>query len=84
MDCSSNALTVGDNYARESLAIKIGQSLKRKDVVNTLNCITTKRGLRAIIKVDNGSEFISKVMGKWTHLRGIELARRGKTLCPPG
>ncbi|SCY55283.1 putative transposase [Nitrosospira sp. Nsp13] len=74
------ALTVVDNYTRESLAIEVGQSLKGQDVVNTLNRIATKRGLPAIIKVDNGSEFISKVMDKWAYKRGIELdfSRPGK------
>lgn len=69
-----------DNYTRESLAIEVGQNLKGEDVVNTLNCIAAKRGLPAIIKVDNGSEFISKVMDKWAYERGIELdfSRPGK------
>ncbi len=67
------ALTVVDNYTRESLAIDIGQSLKGEDVVNTLNRIARERGLPATIKVDNGSEFISKVMDKWAYERGIEL-----------
>jgi putative transposase len=39
------ALTVVDNYTRESLAIAVGQNLKGEDVVNTLNCIAMKRGL---------------------------------------
>ena len=74
------ALTVVDNYTRESLAIEVGQRLKGEDVVNTLNCIAIKRGLPATIKVDNGSEFISKVMDKWAYERGIELdfSRPGK------
>ncbi|MFC7519135.1 DDE-type integrase/transposase/recombinase, partial [Herbaspirillum sp. GCM10030257] len=67
------ALTVVDNYTRESLAIDVGQSLKEEDVVNTLNRIARVRGLPATIKVDNGSEFISKVMDKWAYERGIEL-----------
>jgi putative transposase len=74
------ALTVVDNYTRESLAIDVGQSLKGEDVVNTLNRIAAERGLPATIKVDNGSEFISKVMDKWAYERGIELdfSRPGK------
>jgi putative transposase len=67
------ALTVVENYSRESLAIDVGQSLKGEDVVNTLNRITAERGLPATIKVDNGSEFISKVMDKWAYERGVEL-----------
>lgn len=57
-------LTIVDNYARESLAIDIGQSLKGEDVANTLNPIAAHRGLPETIKVANGSEFISKVMDK--------------------
>ena len=74
------ALTVVDNYTRESLAIEVGQNLKGEDVVNTLNRIAMKRGLPATIKVDNGSEFISKVMDRWAYERGIELdfSRPGK------
>lgn len=74
------ALTIVDNYTRESLAIEVGQSLKGEDVVNTLNRIATGRGLPSTIKVDNGSEFISKIMDKWAYERGIELdfSRPGK------
>ena len=74
------ALTVMDNYTRESLAIEVGQNLKGEDVVNTLNRIASYRGLPVTIKVDNGSEFISKVMDKWAYERGIELdfSRPGK------
>jgi putative transposase len=74
------ALTVVDNYTRESLAIEVDQNLKGEDVVNTLNRIATQRGLPATIKVDNGSEFISKAMDKWAYERRIELdfSRPGK------
>ena len=67
------ALTVVDNYTREGLAIDVGQSLKGEDVVNTLNRIAAYRGVPAIIKVDNGSEFISKTMDRWAYERGVEL-----------
>lgn len=74
------ALTVVENYTRESLAIDVGQSLKGNDVVATLNRIAATRGLPATIKVDNGSEFISKVMDRWAYERGVELdfSRPGK------
>jgi len=73
-------LTVVDLYTRECLAIDVGQSLKGQDVVRTLNGITAQRGLPRTIKTDNGSEFISKVMDKWAHERGVELdfSRPGK------
>lgn len=49
-------------------------------MVATLNRIVAHRGLPATIKVDNGSEFISKVMDKWAYERRVELdfSRPGK------
>jgi putative transposase len=67
------ALTVVDNYTRECLAIEAGQSLKGEDVVRVLQAITCLRGRPQTIKVDNGSEFISKAMDKWAYENGVEL-----------
>ena len=67
------ALTVVDTYSRECLAIDVGQSLKGEDVVRTLERITAVRGWPRTIKVDNGSEFISKAMDRWAYDNGVEL-----------
>ena len=74
------ALTVVDNYTRECLAIEVGQSLKGDDVVGALLHITASRGKPQTIKVDNGSEFISKVMDRWAYENRVELdfSRPGK------
>ncbi|MDN7638789.1 IS3 family transposase [Burkholderia cepacia] len=66
-------LTVVDNYTRECLAIEVGQSLKGEHVVEALTRITALRGHPATIKVDNGSEFISKAMDRWAYEHGVEL-----------
>jgi putative transposase len=67
------ALTIVDNYTRECLAIDVGQRLTGEDVVATLNRIKAVRGLPQTIKVDNGSEFISKVMDRWAYEHCVEL-----------
>ena len=75
------ALTVVDNFSRKCLAIHAGKSLKGSDVVGVMRQITQvvnycpKR-----IKVDNGSEFISKVLDKWAYENKVELdfSRPGK------
>ncbi|MHA6902761.1 IS3 family transposase (plasmid) [Ralstonia syzygii subsp. celebesensis] len=67
------ALTVVDNYTRESLAIEVGQSLKGEDVVQVLDAVVAQRGTPQTIKVDNGSEFISKAMDRWAYEHGVEL-----------
>ncbi len=64
----------------ESLAIDVAQSWTGEDVVATLNQIAATRRLPSTIKVDNGSEFISKILDKWAYERGVELdfSRPGK------
>ena len=74
-------LTVVDNYSRKCLAIKAGKSLKGNDVVKVMEIITfEQRSLPKRIKVDNGSEFISKVLDKWAYDNNVELdfSRPGK------
>lgn len=66
-------LTVVDNYTRECLAIEVGQSLKGEDVVRVLNAVVAQRGSPQTIKVDNGSEFVSKAMYRWAYEHGVEL-----------
>jgi len=48
------------------LAIYAGKSFKGSDVVGLMNnLVTGARVYPQRIKVDNGSEFISKVLDKW-------------------
>ncbi|BEU70400.1 hypothetical protein MAFF301069_49550 (plasmid) [Ralstonia pseudosolanacearum] len=44
------ALTVVDNYTRESLAIEVGQSLKGKDVVRVLDAVVAQHGTPQTIR----------------------------------
>lgn len=75
------ALTIVDNYSRKCLAIYAGKSLKGSDVVQVMESVTfeNKQNPKRI-KVDNGSEFISKVLDKWAYEGKIELdfSRPGK------
>lgn len=66
-------LTVVDNYTRECLAIEVGQRLTGENVAEVLNRIKSGRGLPQTIKVDNGSEFISKTMDRWAYEHDVEL-----------
>lgn len=75
------ALTVVDNYSRECLEIEVGQSLKGEDVVRVMERIKIVRGiLPNRIKVDNGSEFISKALDKWAYENNVilDFSRPGK------
>jgi len=42
-------------------------------VVRVLEQLRMTHGLPKTIKVDNGSEFISKTMDKWAYEHGVEL-----------
>nr|WP_276167402.1 IS3 family transposase [Zobellia alginiliquefaciens] len=75
------ALTIVDNYSRKCLAIHAGKSLKGSDVVQVMETITFgNEVLPKRVKVDNGSEFISKVLDKWAYENNVELdfSRPGK------
>ncbi len=56
------------------MEIEVGQSPKGKDVVRVMERIKIVRGiLPNRIKVDNGSEFISKALDKWAYENNVIL-----------
>jgi putative transposase len=73
-------LTLVDNFTRESLAIEVDTHLGGHRVVEVLQKIGTERTLPKTIRVDNGPEFISKILDQWAYLNGVELdfSRPGK------
>ena len=74
------ALTIVDNFTRESLAIKVDQGIRGEQVVNVLDQIASDRTLPKSIRCDNGPEFISKVLDKWAYTNSVTLdfSRPGK------
>jgi len=56
------ALTVVDDYSRESLAIEVGQSITGAQVVTVMNRLSAVRGAPRRIRVDNGPEFVSRAL----------------------
>ena len=73
-------LTLVDSFSRVSPAIEVDLSLTGKRVVEVLEQLKLFCGLPKTIKVDNGSEFISKVMDEWAHRNQVKLefSRPGK------
>lgn len=53
-------LTIVDNFTRESLASKVGASIKGDAVVEVLQWLNEQRRLPRTFRVDNGPEFTSK------------------------
>ena len=76
------ALTVVDNYSLRVLGNRgRGQSLKGEDVVRVMERMKLTKGVVPNrIKVDNGSEFISKALGKWAYENNVilDFSRPGK------
>ena len=74
------ALTLVDVFSRESLAIKVGKSLKGQEVVETLQAVAAIRGLPVSIHCDNGTEFSSKAVDQWAYENKVALkfSRPGK------
>ena len=75
------ALTIVDNFSRKCMAIHADQYLKGPDVVNVLDRLKNKQNeVPERIQVDNGSEFISKIMDRWAYENNVTLdySRPGK------
>ena len=74
------ALTLVDNFSRECPATLVGQNLHGDEVVDVLGRLKLFRGLPETICVDNGSEFVSKVLDRWAYEHGVKLSfsRPGK------
>jgi len=74
------ALSVLDNFTRESLAIEVDKGITGERVAEVLNRIVVDRDLPQAIFVDNGPEFISKALDKWAYQNGVSLdfSRPGK------
>jgi putative transposase len=67
------ALTVGDAFTREALAIDVDQGIKGEQVVAAVTRIASVRGTLKTIRVDNGSEFISKALDQWAYENVVTL-----------
>jgi putative transposase len=73
-------LTLVDNFSRVSAAIEVDFSLTGQRVVEVLERLKVTHGVPKTIKVDNGSEFISKAMDAWAYHNSVKLdfSRPGK------
>lgn len=73
-------LTVVDTFSRFSPVIDARFSYRGEDVVATLDRTCRTVGYPKTIRVDNGSEFVSRDMDLWAYQRGVTLdfSRPGK------
>jgi putative transposase len=73
-------LTVVDIFSKFSLAIDPKFSYRGEDVVQTLERVCAKIGYPRTIRVDQGSEFVSRDLDLWAYANGVTLdfSRPGK------
>lgn len=73
-------LTIVDTYSRYVPALDPRFSYRGEDVVQTLERVCGKIGYPKTIRVDNGSEFISRDLDLWAYARNVTLdfSRPGK------
>ena len=73
-------LTLVDNLSRVSPAIAADFSLSGEKVVAVLERLARAGSKPKILRVDNGPEFLSKVLDAWAHKNGVclEFSRPGK------
>ena len=73
-------LTVVDTYSRFSPAVDARFSYRGEDVVQTLERICKIVGYPKSIRVNHGSEFISRDLDLWAYQRGVilDFSRPGK------
>ena len=74
-------LTIVDTFSRFSPAVEPRFSFRGADVVETLERVGREHGFPKMIRVDQGTEFVSKDLDLWAYTRGVVLdfSRPGKT-----
>lgn len=66
-------LTVVDTFSRFSPAVEPRFSYRGEDVVAALEGACRKVGYPKTIRVDQGSEFVSRDLDLWAYQKGVEL-----------
>src|SRR3954466_15865094 len=73
-------LTIVDTFSRFSPALEPRFTFRGADVVNILERVSRQVGLPPTIRVDQGTEFVSRDLDVWAYERGVTLgfSRPGK------
>jgi putative transposase len=66
-------LNIIDDFNREALTIEAYFSIGSNKVITVLEKLLREKGTPRMIRVDNGPEFISTILGDWCSDKGIKL-----------
>jgi len=75
-------LTVVDTFSRFSPVIDLRLSYRAEDVVATLEGACASMGYPKTIRIDQGSEFVSRDLGLQAYVKGVTLTSRGQASQP--
>jgi putative transposase len=67
-------LTVVDEFTRECLAIDVAGSIRSKRVIDVLARLISVHGAPAVLRSDNGPEFVSQAILRWLTAEKIDVA----------
>jgi putative transposase len=67
------SLVIVDDATHESVAIVVEHSIGGNQLIRVLDEVCARRGKPAVIRTDNGPEFIGKAMLNWAYRSGIAL-----------
>ncbi len=70
---SLKCLAIVDDATTESVAVVVEHSMSGKHLTRVLDQICYQRGKPAVIRTDNGPEFVGKEMLTWAHRNGVTL-----------
>ena len=66
-------LNIVDRFSRDCLAIEVDTSITGRRVVAVLDLLVATYGIPESIHIDNGPEFISRVLDAWAFERKVQL-----------
>ena len=66
-------LTVVDDYSRQCLAIELDTSLPGTRVVRVMDRLARELGKPALLRTDNGPEFVGRALDQWAYENGVRL-----------
>ena len=67
-------LTVIDEWTRECLAIDVQGSIRSRRVIEVLSRLVSVHGAPRHLRSDNGPEFVSRALLRWTKDAGVDMA----------
>jgi putative transposase len=77
-------LTIVDTFSRFSPGLDVRFNFRGADVVEVLEQVGATHGFPAVIRVDRGTEFVSRDLDLWAYAKGVtlDLSQPGKPTDP--